>query len=402
MNEFDFDKQIDRRGIKNSKWSNRTPKVDHYGREILPFTIADMDLAAPACVTKAMSERLQHPIFGYTPPLDGLTEAFLGWMTRRHDLALEAQWVRPSTGILTGLAFALRSVTSPGDRVLTFTPVYDHFFDIIEGADCKLIECPLKMEHGCYSMDLNAVEAEMKRGLKAILFCNPHNPVGRVWKRDELQALADLCVKYGVYLISDEAHADFALFGHVYTPIHALEDLGGLAVSSISPNKSFNTPGVSIAFLVCRDTALLSKIVQEHKKVWITNPPILSMVAAQAGYNDADEWMDAVKGYIEENSLFVRKWMAEKMPMLTAAPHESTYLLWLDTSCFGKKSKETGEELAVDYGVRLSDGANYRGDGSTHLRFNIAAPRGLLVTAMDRMEAMYQDHFPADRKGSGI
>lgn len=389
MDKFDFDQIINRRGTNCNKWDGRRGPS---GPNVLPFTIADMDFAVPPCVQEALEKRIQHPIYGYTHPSSGMNQAVIDWMYRRHGAVIEKEWIKPSTGILTGLSFAIRAVTKPGDKMMVFTPVYNPFFDIIEGAGCVLVECQLKVEDRRYFIDYDAVEEQFRKGVKAILFCNPHNPAGRIWTKEELERLADLCVKYNVYFLSDEAHADFELFGNKYTPLCTLPQLKDLGISCVSSNKSFNIPSLSIAFLIIPNRKIYEATSVAQRSVWITLPPLMSMVAAEAGYRGADEWVDAVNKYIESNSDFICEYMAKFMPKVKIAKNEGTYLLWLDISCFGMSADEVAKEMAENYGVVLSSGSVYRGDGDAHLRFNIAAPRQQLERALDSIVPMYQKY----------
>lgn len=386
MEQFDFDGVIDRRGTNCNKWDGAG------GADILPFTIADMDFAVPPCVQEALEQRVKHPVYGYTFASAGLNQAVVDWMARRHGVAVDKEWIKPTTGILNGLACAIRAVTRPGDRMMVFTPVYNPFFEIIEGAGCTLVECPLKKENDSYFLDFNAIEEQFRAGMKAILFCNPHNPAGRIWTRAELDRLADLCVKYHVYFLSDEAHADFELFGNKYTPVCTLPQLKDLGISCVSSNKSFNIPALSIAFLIIPNRELYEAVSRSLRGVWITTPPLMSMVAAEAGYRGADKWMDAVLRYIEGNSEFVRDYVARNMPRIRIAKHEGTYLLWLDISCFGMSDEAVAKEMSEEYGVLLTGGSMYRGDGDSHLRFNLGAPRCQLERALDAIVPMYRKH----------
>lgn len=391
MDDFSFDSIIDRCGTDCNKWDGR-PGGAASPRGRLPFTIADMDFPSPPCVVEAIRKRAQHPIFGYTHPGEGLTASMTGWMERRHGVRIERDWVKTSTGILTGLSFALRAVTRPGDRVMVFTPVYNPFFTIIEGAGCTVCECALVKAEGRYEIDYAAAGELMRTGVRAVLLCNPHNPVGRVWRRDELERLAELCVKHNVFLLSDEAHGDIELFGNRYTPLCAIEQLRELGISCVSPNKSFNVPGAGMAFLVIPNGETAAATAAGQRGVWITSPPIMSMTAAQAAYSGADGWMDAVNAYIEGNAMEVYAFIGEHMPGLRAAPLEGTYLMWLDVSCFGMSGDGVCRELAGEYGVQLSAGQPYRGDGDSHVRFNIAAPRSLVRRGLEAMLPMYLKH----------
>lgn len=388
--KFNFEQKIDRHGTGCHKWDGGKSGVDLQAP--YQFTIADMDLATPPRILDAIKKRTEHPVFGYTHAEAPLTDALIGWMKRRHGTDIPKAWVRPSTGILTGLALALRAVTKPNDKVMVFTPVYNPFFTIIEGAGCELVECPLKKVGTRYEMDYPSAEEHLKNGVKAILFCNPHNPVGRVWSKSELKELIDLCLKYHVNLLSDEAHGDIELFGNQYTPLCSFTEMEELGISCISPNKSFNVPGIGMAFLVIPNTAVYKRTVQLHREYWLMAPAIFCMVAAQAGYEQGDEWMDELLQYLEGNSVMIQDFTKENMPGIKIADHEATYLLWLNISCFGMDADAVMTELAASYGVQLSSGAIFRGDGDSHLRFNIAAPRWELREAIEAMARMYSEH----------
>ncbi len=389
MADFDFDTPIDRTGTLSNKW-DRAGERFHTRTPLLPFSVADTDFACPPCVMDALRHRLEHPIFGYSSAGPEFYQAACGWMERRHQIRLEPAWLWATTGIITGLAFALRTVTSPGDRVLTFTPVYNPFFYIVESAGLELVECPMTHTAGHYALDLNAAERAFRSGIRAVLFCNPHNPTGRVWSREELQELVNLCVQYGVYLISDEAHADYALFGNRYTPIAAFPELHERAVSCIAANKTFNIPGLSAAILVIPDAALKERVEEALRGVWINTPNILGIVASTAGFSQGDDWLDSQLAYLENNSRFLRTFAAEHLPHIQIADHEGTYLMWMDCSCFGMPMGELSSLLADQYGVGLPDGSIYRGDGDRHLRINIGCARSLLQQGLEDIVPLYQ------------
>lgn len=389
MASFDFDTPISRIGTLSNKW-DRAGERFQTDRPVLPFSVADTDFACPPCVIEALRRRLEHPIFGYSSAGPDFYAAVCGWTARRHGLQMEPEWLLPTTGIITGLAFALRSVAAPGDKVLTFTPVYNPFFMITESAGMELVECPLTEREGCYTMDLEAAEAAFRDGVRAVLLCNPHNPTGRVWTREELQALAALCAKYGVFLLSDEAHADYALFGSRYTPIAAFPELRGLAVSCIAGNKTFNIPGLSAAILVIPDGGRKARISEALRGVWINTPNVMGIVASTAGFLEGDQWLDAQLAYLEENSRFVRRFLREHMPQIRPAVHQGTYLMWLECTCFGLPMGELSRQLAHQYGVGLVDGSVYRGNGDRFLRLNIGCARSLLRRGLEAMVPLYE------------
>lgn len=387
-----FDVIIDRIPSHSSKW-NGHGAVQTATRHTLCYTTADMDFACPSCVLEGMKERLSHPILGYTLPYPELVDSLCGWMKRRHSLEIQPCWVKPTTGIITGLSFSLRAVASPGDKVLCFTPVYDPFFTAIVGAGLEVEECPLCSKDGHYEMDLMAVEKALASGIRVILFCNPHNPVGRVWTEQELTDLAELCKKYDAYLISDEAHAEFALFGNRYTSVVSLSGIADHTITCLSPNKAFNIAGNGSAYLIIPSKPLMRRITQLMKNEWIQSPPILSRVAAQSGYNYADSWIDELIPYLENNSLLLRDYLEKHMPKIRVHPHEGTYLMWIECSCFGISSADLAPMIVEKCGVALQAGRNYRGDGDSHLRINIACPERVLLDGLDALLCFYRQYF---------
>lgn len=386
---YSFDEWFDRIESGSSKWNGHGAKQSETKRTLC-YTTADMDFACPPCVLEGMKRRLVHPIFGYTYPSKTLLPSLCAWAKRRHGLDLDPAWIKPVSGIITGLAFALRAVTAPGDKVLVFTPLYHPFFNIVEGGERQLVACELKNTDGYYEIDFERLERELRNGVKAILLCNPHNPVGRVWSEKELAAVADLCLRYNVYLLSDEAHADFALFGHTYTSIAGRSEIAGRSVTCLSVNKTFNIPGAGAAFLVVPNPEIKERILRLLQSFWINSPPILNMAAAEAGLTGGDEWLDELRAYLEDNSRFLRSFFRENMPKVRVAPHEGTFLMWLECSCFGLSMDELARELVDECGVALENGSVFRGDGGRHLRINIGCPQELLRRGLEAIRPFYE------------
>ncbi|MDO4198397.1 MAG: PatB family C-S lyase [Erysipelotrichaceae bacterium] len=384
---YNLDEVIDRQGTASNKWEGRGLPKEYQGKTLC-FTVADMDFATPPCIVNALNERNAHPLFGYTHPTADLNKTFIAWQQERHNLSVDPKDIKATSGILTGMAMAIRAICQPGDKVLAYTPVYNPFFTIIEGAGCELVECPLINDDNSYQIDFTQTEKYFKEGVKAVLFCNPHNPVGRVWQKDELTKLAELCLKYHVYLLSDEAHADFALFDHEYTSVYALESIRDISVTCISPNKTFNIAGISIAYLLCHNQDILKKINDLLRGVWITTPSIYGMVAATAGYSQGGEWLDEVKSYLEENSRYVTAFFKD-VPEIEVTKHEGTYLMWLRVSKTG--SSTIIKNRLLEKGILLGDGKEYRGDGQDYLRFNIAAPKSLIIKACEGLKEVVTD-----------
>lgn len=389
---YDLNTPISRYGTCSNKWDSApirfgTPNIKY------PFTVADMDFPCPPCVIDGLKARLEHPIFGYSTADDNFYDAVCGWFYRRHGLKLEKNWLYPSVGIVTGLAMAIQALTHRNDKVMVFTPVYDPFFKVITSSERQLIECELLCQNGHYCMDYEKIEQEFQNGVKAVLFCNPHNPVGHVWSYDEMDRFVKLCKEYDVYLFSDEAHCDFALFEHKYTSAVSFADYADHIIACVAANKTFNIPGISTAILIAPDSNNKQKIIDALNGVWLKTPTILGIVAATAGYNGADQWQDDIKSYLEENSRFVQNYIAQKMPMIKPAEHQGTYLMWLDCSCFDMNMNDLSFLIADSYGVALPAGNGYRGDGNQHLRINIGCTRSILEKGLEGLYACYQDYF---------
>lgn len=387
--KFDFDQFIDRRGTTSIKWNFQ----EGFGQKdgLLPFWIADTDFATVPEVVEALKKRCDHPVFGYSDPLPSTYEAIQGWWQRRHGWRPETEWMFMTCGVVTGIYFALQALVEKGDKVLTFTPVYDPFFKAIENSGHTLVACPLHHEDDYYTIDWDLFENELKNGVKAIVFCNPHNPVGRVWTKEELSRFVDLCAQYKVWVLSDEVHADYGLTRD-YTPMGVFEKIHDHLVIYTAISKTFNLAGLVSACIMVPNKEVREKVRYEFDSRWMFGPTDFAFTAMEAGYNHGDEWMDAVCEYLRGNVAFVNSYVSEHMPKIHVTRHEGTFLMWLDMRCAGISSSEMTSILAKDYGIALGDGSHYGKEADGFMRLNIGCTRATLLQGLQAIEKFYQSY----------
>ena len=387
--KFDFDQFIDRRGTTSIKWNFQ----EGFGQKdgLLPFWIADTDFATVPEVVEALKKRCEHPVFGYSDPLPSTYEAIQGWWQRRHGWRPETEWMFMTCGVVKGIYFALQALVEKGDKVLTFTPVYDPFFKAIENSGHTLVACPLHHEDDYYTIDWDLFENELKNGVKAIVFCNPHNPVGRVWTKEELSRFVDLCAQYKVWVLSDEVHADYGLTRD-YTPMGVFEKIHDHLVIYTAISKTFNLAGLVSACIMVPNKEVREKVRYEFDSRWMFGPTDFAFTAMEAGYNHGDEWMDAVCEYLRGNVAFVNSYVSEHMPKIHVTRHEGTFLMWLDMRCAGISSSEMTSILAKDYGIALGDGSHYGKEADGFMRLNIGCTRAVLLQGLQAIEKFYQSY----------
>lgn len=389
---FHFDTPIDREGSCCLKWDRRKGKFQE--EDILPLWIADTDFPCPPEVIKAIEHRCAHPVLGYSFAAEDYYTSIIHWFKTRHDLTIQREWMRPACGVVTSLSYGIQTLTKPGDKVLIQTPVYDPFHAIAEGTGRTVVESPLRPVGNSYAMDFTDLESQFRGGVRLMLLCNPHNPVGRVWTAGELKQLVELCVKYHVYLISDEIHCDFALFGNHYTSILAFPEIHPLAICCIAPGKTFNVSGLSVSTTLVPDSTLNQRLLDQLRTAWLINPNVLGLVASAAAYTHGGDWMDAQLRYLEENSALVQKRLREEAPHIVPARHEGTFLMWLNFRDFGLANDALHNELVHTWHLGMNDGWHFGSGGDGFMRMNIGCRRELLNRALDQLAQMHRAHFP--------
>lgn len=391
---YDFDKVIDRHGTGSIKWEFQNSFGQQTG--LLPFWIADTDFRTVPEVIEAIKKRCDQGVLGYADPLPAVYDAIQGWWTRRHGWTPEKDWMFMTCGVVTAIYFSLETLLEKGDKVLTLTPVYDPFFAAVKNSGHTLVTCPLDHKDDYYTINWALLEQELAGGVKAMIFCNPHNPVGRVWTREELERVADLCVRYGVYLISDEVHCDYGLT-RKYTPMGSFPQIWDRLIICTALSKSFNLAGLVSACIMIPNADIRAKVRDAFDSRWMFGPTDLAFVAMEAAYTHGDQWSDEVCAYLLGNVELVNRFAAEKMPQVHVTKSEGTFLMWLDMRCFGKTSGQLTEILAKEYGVALGDGSHYGPEADGFMRLNIGCPRTTLQQGLDQLAKMYADYMKADQ-----
>lgn len=382
MAKYDFDKLTERRGTNSYKWDS---PVD---ADVLPMWVADMDFEVAPAITKALQERVAQGIFGYTMVPDSYYEAIVGWFKRRHGWTLERDWILYTTGVVPAVSCALKALTLPGEKVLVQTPAYNCFFSSIANSGCQLAENELVYEDGTYHVDFDDFERKCADEKTTVfLLCNPHNPAGRVWKREELERMNDICLKHGVKVVSDEIHCELVMPGFRFVPFASVSAAcRDNCVVLNSPSKAFNIAGLQIANIICADAAVRRRIDRavNINEVCDVNP--FGVLALQAAYTAGEEWLDELNAYIHGNYELVKDFVAAEMPKLKVVRMEGTYLVWLDVMGLESTSDELTDKLLKEAKVMVNSGTMYgRRAGEGFIRLNIACPRARLLEGLKRM-----------------
>lgn len=378
---YDFDKVVARRHTGSYKW-------DSIPDDELPLWVADMDFEVAPAIKRALQKRVDHGVFGYTQVGDDYYDAVTSWFHRRHQWDIKRQWMLYTSGVVPATSCAIKALTLPGERVLVMTPVYNCFFSSIRNQGCEVAEAALVRQGDSYVVDWDDFREKCADEKTTVfLLCNPHNPAGRVWTRDELAEMGRICAENGVFVISDEIHCELVMPGHVFTPFAAVngQNLHN-CVTLNSPSKSFNTAGLQIANIICENDAVRRRIdrVINIFEVCDVNP--FGPVAAKAAYNESEDWLDQLNTYIYGNYTMLCDIFAEAVPSVSAVRLEGTYLAWVDIRSTGMKSDDLTELLAREAKVRVESGTTYgRNAGEGYIRINLACPRPVLHEALEKV-----------------
>jgi cystathionine beta-lyase len=384
--KYDFDTVVDRRDTNSVKYDLRGKL---FGKEdVLPMWVADMDFPVADFILDAIRERLNHPVLGYTFRSDRFSGSVASWLNRRLGWKIETKAIGFSPGIVPALNMCVLEFTDPGDKVVVQPPVYFPFFSAISNHGRELVHNQLVKRDKSYEMDLVHLEDQFKAGAKLFFLCNPHNPVGRAWTLEELQKLAELCVKYGVMVISDEIHSDLLLSGNRHIPFASLgKDVADLTLTCMAPSKTFNLAGLYTSVMIATNPALMQRYEKILDAVHVGGDNILGQVALEAAYTQGDEWLDQLLEYLEKNFQALCSVLNDDLPELLISPLEATYLAWLDFSFLQLDDKELNDFIIHRAGLGLNDGPMFGPGGSQHQRLNLATPRKILMEGAERLAA---------------
>lgn len=382
--EYDFSRPTDRRGTDSYKWDS-APEAD-----IIPLWVADMDFETFPCITEALQRRVAHGIFGYTRVPEAYYEAVCNWFGKHHGWHINREDIIYTSGVVPAVSAVIKALTLPGDQVIVQGPVYNCFFSSIRNNGCETVSNSLiyNKEELRYEIDFDDLERKLKHErARLMLLCNPHNPGGRVWTRDELIRVAELCHKYGVRVVSDEIHCELTLYDNEYVPFGSLPDeLSHGSITCCSPSKAFNTAGLQIANIVCRDAEVRNRIDRaiNINEVCDVNP--FGVIALQAAYSDEGyEWLTQLRAYISSNYDLLRERFARELPKCKVMRMEGTYLAWIDCSELHISSDEIEEMLMHENKVWVNAGSMYGTEGAAFIRINMACTSELLNEGITRI-----------------
>ncbi|MBP3949846.1 MalY/PatB family protein [Bacillus suaedae] len=385
-----FDKVINRLGTDSMKWDMAKQRFG--GENLLPMWVADMDFRAPQEVLDALHEKVEHGIFGYPAHSESVDAAVQSWLKRRYDWTINKNSIIYTAGIVPTISFIIQAFTAPGDQVIVQTPVYYPFYDVVNKNNRELLANPLAFDGDHYEMDLAQLEASITDKTKMIVLCHPHNPVGRVWKREELEALAAICKKYDLLVVSDEIHADLLFKGQKHIPFASLnEDAAGRTFSCLAPSKTFNLAGIMTSYVVVENKELRLKLSNHLSNSFANMTNSFAEVATEAAYNHGEQWLEELMEYVEDNYNFVVDYVKEHLPTLRVMNSEGTYLLWLDCSKLSLSPTERKKWLVEEAGVALNPGSIFGVEGKDFERINLACPRATLKEGLDRIKAAYDN-----------
>ena len=387
---LDFDRIIDRKNTRCLKYDFAVKRG--MPEDVLPLWVADMDFKTSSYIEDALTERVKEGIFGYSDVQTPYFEIIRDWMIRHHDWEPQEKWLIKTPGVVFALAMAVKAYTDPGDKVLLQQPVYYPFSEVITDNGREVVSNDLVLtEDGTYKIDFADFEQKIiANGIKLFLLCSPHNPVGRVWTKEELEKIGDICVKHGVTVVSDEIHNDFIWEGTHTVFAGIKKEFADISVTCTSPSKTFNLASMLISNIFIPNQILRRKFRKEMDRAGISQLSVLGLVATEAAYAHGDEWYAAMKNYVRDNIAFARAYVEENLPGVRMIDTQGTYLIWLDFRQTGLTVEQLDHKIIYEAGLWLDSGKIFGKTGEGFERINVACPRAVLQEALDRIQGILQ------------
>lgn len=386
---YNFDAPLNRYNTEVIKWDRL---ASDYGKEgLLPFGIADMDFKVLPELHEAMVKRADHETYGYTYASQKYYDSFIAWNKTRNNFEVKKEEMMSVPGIVCAVSFIIHALTEKGDKVLLNTPIYDPFFAVLRQHGRTMLTSSMVRNGDRYEMNFADIEEKMKEGVKLFILCNPHNPVGRVWTKEELEKLVDLCDKYNVYLFSDEIHSDLIFPGHKHLPIYnASPKAEKLALLAMAPSKTFNVAGLKSSILVAKDPDIRKK-VNDAITAFHIGVNLFGLKATEVCYAKGAAWADELLVYLYDNAKAVVDFVEKNMPKVKTYVPEGTYLMWLDFSAYGLSQEELMKKMVNEAGVALNDGEHYGPEGKGFVRLNIGTQRAMLMQGLEQIKKAFED-----------
>lgn len=384
MMNWNFDEHISREGTFCVKYDLRQ---EVFGtRDVIPMWVADMDFKTPDFIISALKNRLDHEICGYSFRPPDYFASIVDWTKRRHGWNINKEWICFTPGVVPALNFCTLAFTEPGDSMIVQPPVYFPFFSAVEAHGRKLVYNQLVTIDGRYEMDLDALESSVTAGTKMIIISNPHNPVGRVWKKEELVRLAEICLKNKILIISDEIHCDLVLPGYTHIPVASIsEEISSITVTLTAPSKTFNLAGLSTSSVIIENPSLRGMFNKFLERLHVGNGNIFGNIASIAAYSSGDQWLDELLQYLKVNADLVEEYCLENIPGIKAVHPEATYLTWLDCRELGMTGSELGKFFVRSAGVGMNEGSTFGPGGDGYMRMNIGTTKDNVMRALEQI-----------------
>ncbi|WP_226657750.1 MalY/PatB family protein [Pseudalkalibacillus hwajinpoensis] len=381
-----FDERINRFDTHSVKWDHTEAIFEK--ENLLPMWVADMDFRAPQPVIDALTTRIQHGIFGYSMPTENTKSAIQGWLNRRHNWSIQQDWIVFTPGVVPALSAAVNTYTEKGEKVVIQSPVYYPFRDMVEKSEREVVDNPLVRRNGKYEMDFQDLERKLNDpDVKMLLLCNPHNPVGRVWRKNELMKLAELCLTYNVLIVSDDIHFDLIFKEYEHTLISTLsEEIAANTITCVAPSKTFNLAGMQLSTIIIPDEEKREQFNAYMGKLGLFAPSPFGITAVEAAYNHGEEWLEELMDYLQGNLLFLTTFINERLPQIDVIEPEGTYLVWLDFTKLDMSHEELEQFVQGEARLALDEGYIFGEGGKGFERINIACPRSVLQEGLERLE----------------
>ncbi|MCR5516222.1 MalY/PatB family protein [Lachnospira multipara] len=380
MGKYNFDEEVNRRSSDSLKWD-----VDN---NELPMWVADMDFKTAPQIRQAIADRLEHGVFGYADIMQDWYDAYINWWKNRHGFEIQKEWLIFSTGVVPSISSIVRKLTTPNEKVIIQTPVYNIFFNSIVNNGCRPLESPLKYEDGKYTMDFKDLEEKMADPQASLMIlCNPHNPVGKIWDKESLEKVGELAAKYGVTVISDEIHCDITKPNKSYIPFASVsETCRDISITCIAPTKCFNIAGMQTSAVVVSNPFLRHKVWRGLNTDEVAEPNSFAQVVTKAAFNESADWLDEMREYVFDNREYAKEFIERECEGIHVVDGDATYLLWIDISKCNKQSDEVARIIREKTGLYITEGLEYGQAGANFIRMNVACTKKTLQDGLNRFK----------------
>lgn len=386
--KYNFDEIIDRANYHSVKWNELKTTFGDIPKDVLPMWVADMEFRSPQPVIEAIKKANEHGIYGYASRPLSYYQAIIDWMEKRHNWKIKKDWIVYSPGVVPALSLIIRAFCQPGDKVIVQPPVYYPFFRVIENNGCHIVNNPLKFNNKRYFIDWEDLERKVDDPrVKILIFCSPHNPVGRVWQKEELIILGEICLEHNIIVVSDEIHADILFKGYKHIPFASISPaFAHNSITCTAPSKTFNLAGLQTSSIIIPNKKYYKIYENILDGLALDENNVFGLVALEAAYRNGEEWLEQLLSYLNENLEFLMKYFKERIPKIKVIKPEGTYLVWLDCRQLGLSAKDLNNFMIKKARVALSDGYWFGTEGEGFMRINIACPRSFLEEGLKRIE----------------